>query len=85
MNRPVPINFNYYERESDHPDWDMIHEKAIERAQEIIPLIHKDSDDTIVDKAADKIRVAKSLATLAENFMINRKRWKQDEEAYACG
>lgn len=74
---PKALNFNFYKPKSDHPDWKKIHEEAIELARQIEPLIHKDSDDTIVDKTADKIRKAKSVATAVENYRINRKRWKE--------
>ncbi len=81
MLQPKPINFNHYKPKPGHPDWKAIHERAVEYAREIEPLIHKDSDDTAVDKAADRLRKAKSLATYTRNYFINRKRFKEGNHA----
>ena len=76
MIEPLPMKFSRYKRKDDHPDWKAIQEKAVSQAREIAPIIHKDSDDTVVDKAADAIRKAKSVATATGNYFENRKRWK---------
>ena len=81
MIEPRPLNFNFYRPRDGRPDWKAIHGEAVERAREIAPLIHKDSDDTLVDKTADAIRQAKSVATAADNFRINRKRWQEGNHA----
>jgi len=81
MYSPKSLDFSLYQRENDHPDWKAIHELAVERAREIIPLIHKDCDDTIIDHTADRLRVVKSLATFANNFRINKKRWQEGNHA----
>ncbi len=56
MINPLPLNFRHYQAREDHPDWKEIHDQAIEQAREIAPLIHKDADDSIIDKTADKVR-----------------------------
>ena len=81
MIEPKSLNFNFYSPRDGHPNWNAIHDTAIERAREIEPLIHKDSDDTSVDKIADALRKSKSVATAANNFRINRQRWKNDNHA----
>lgn len=76
-----PLKFRHYQPQDGHPDWKAIHEQAIEQAREIEPLIHVDADDTIIDKAADRLRKAKSLATAGQNYLINKKRWKEGNHA----
>jgi len=81
MIEPKPLNFNYYTPKDGHPDWKSVHERAVEYAREIEPLIHTDADDTAVDKAADQLRKAKSLATYTRNYLINRKRFREGNHA----
>jgi len=81
MIEPKPLKFEHYKPRDDHPDWKAIHEQAIAQAREIEPLIHTDADDTAVDRAADRLRMAKSLATAANNYRINRARWKDGNHA----
>ena len=81
MIKKEPIKFKHYKRKDDHPDWDAIHEKAVAQANEILPLIHTDKDDTIVDTTADKVRIAKSIASAGANFIENKKRWKAGNHA----
>ena len=85
MNKPAidpkPMNFRLYKPKADHPDWEKLHEQAVEEARQIAPLIHTDADDTLIDKSADRIRKAKSLATAINNYRINRKRWKDGNHA----
>jgi len=76
-----PLRFKHYTPSSDHPDWDEIHERAVEEARKIAPLIHTDHDDTVVERTADKLRQARSLATAAGNYRINRRRWKEGNHA----
>jgi molybdenum cofactor biosynthesis enzyme MoaA len=79
--KPEPITFRHYRPEGGHPDWKAIHEQAIEKAKEIAPLIHADAHDTLVDRAADRVRKMNSLATSINNYRINRRRWKQGNHA----
>lgn len=76
MIEPKPLLFRHYQPREDHPDWSAIHEQAIAEARAIAPLIHADADDTAVDRAADAIRKVKSLAKAAENYFINRRRFR---------
>jgi MoaA/NifB/PqqE/SkfB family radical SAM enzyme len=78
---PKTINFRFYRPQKDHPDWEAIHEQALKEAREIAPLLHTDADDTLVDRAADRIRKIKGLATAIDNYRINRKRWKRGNHA----
>jgi len=81
MIEPLPLNFSRYKPGDGHPDWKLIHDKAVAQAREIAPLIHKDADDTAVDKTADRVRKAKSLATAINNYRINRGRWNRGNHA----
>ncbi len=78
---PGKIEFKNYKPRQDHPDWDRVHARAVQKAAEVMPLIHKDSDDTLVDKAADKVRIARSLAAAMDNFRVNRRRWQEGNHA----
>jgi len=44
-------------------------------------VIHTDRHDTMVDKTADRLRKAKSLATATRNYFINRRRFQQGNHA----
>ena len=81
MIEPKPLSFRHYQPREDHPDWKDLHEQAVTLAREIVPLIHTDADDTAVDKTADRLRKAKSLATGAKNYFINRRRWSRGNHA----
>lgn len=78
---PRPMKFKRYVRKDDHPDWNAIHEEAVARARELAPLIHRDRDDTAVDKSADALRKMKGLATAGQNYLINRKRFREGNHA----
>ncbi len=81
MIKPKPIKFRHYKPGKGHPDWKKLHAQAVELAREIAPLIHTDADDTAVDKAADRLRKAKSLVTTVNSYKINRKRFKEGNHA----
>jgi len=76
MIEPLPIRFRHYQPGDGHPDWNDVHRRAVARAREIEPVIHKDSDDGAAMKAADLVRKAKSLGTATANYFENRRRWK---------
>lgn len=78
----VALKFNHYTPKKDHPDWAALHAQAIRQANEIIPLIHKDSDDTWRDRLDDRARILKSQATALNNFRINRQRLKNNNHAF---
>ncbi|HPO14469.1 MAG TPA: radical SAM protein [Candidatus Hydrogenedentes bacterium] len=75
------IAFRHYAQKEGHPDWDTLQAEAKRLADEILPKIHKDSDDTLKDRCADTWRAARSIATACNNYRINRRRWKQDNHA----
>ena len=81
MLEPKPLQFRHYQPRADHPDWKAIHEQAVAEARAIAPLIHTDAADTLAHKTADALRKAKSLATAAQNYFINRRRWRQGNHA----
>jgi MoaA/NifB/PqqE/SkfB family radical SAM enzyme len=60
----------------------MLQAQAIRQANEILPLIHKDSDDTWRDRAEDKVRRTRAAATALNNFLINRQRLKENNHAF---
>ena len=78
---PKPLKFNYYQPKAGHPDWKTLHEEAVALAREIEPLIHKDADDSWTDRIADRTRKASSLLTVANNYRINRSRFKSGNHA----
>jgi MoaA/NifB/PqqE/SkfB family radical SAM enzyme len=78
---PTPLHFKFYQPRADHPDWKAIHEQAVDQARAIAPLIHTDDDDTLIDRASDRLRKMKGLATAANNYLINRQRWQDGNHA----
>lgn len=81
MMEPRPLKFRYYRRKDDHPDWGAVYEEAAALARKIAPLIHRDSDDTAVDRSADALRKMKSLATAGRNYLVNRRRFRERNHA----
>ena len=78
---PAPLKFHHYQPQSDHPDWKAVQEQAVSEARAIAAQIHLDADDTIVVRAADRLRKLKGLATAANNYRINRGRWQAGNHA----
>jgi MoaA/NifB/PqqE/SkfB family radical SAM enzyme len=71
----------YYVHKDDHPDWDSLHGEARRLANQILPRIHTDRDDSLKDRCADGWRAARSIVTAGRNYWINRRRWRQDNHA----
>jgi len=81
MLEPKPLSFRRYRPREGHPNWQDLHEQAVILAREIEPLIHLDRHDTFQDRAADRLRQLRSLATGAQNYRINRRRWRRGVHA----
>ena len=75
------IKFNYYQAVEGHPDMDECQSEAQLLAEEIKPIILKDSDLTLKQRISSINRKSKGFKSLAENFVINRKRYKSGNHA----
>ena len=75
------MNFHHYSPKEGHPDFDACMEEALELAASIRPCIRKDEDLTAADRIRDAARKAKSLKKLAENYRVNRQRYKRGDHA----
>lgn len=71
----------YYTPRGGHPDLDACMGEARDLASEIRPHIKKASQLTVKDRLEDAARKAKGLATAAENFVINRRRYGKGDHA----
>ncbi len=74
-------HFKHYRPKEDHPDWADLHAKARAQVETVLPLIRSDADATLAEKAADRWRAARSVATAGKNYLINRRRWKRGDHA----
>lgn len=75
------MKFRLYRPKEGHPDFHACQEEARQLAEEIKPRIKKDRDITPADRMRDAARKAKSLKKLAENFRVNRQRYKIGDHA----
>lgn len=75
------MKFRLYRPREGHPDFNTCQEEARQLAEEIKPRIKKDRDITPADRMRDAARKAKSLKKLAENFRVNRQRYKIGDHA----
>ena len=81
MTGDTPFAFQHYSRKEDHPDWEALRAEARRLADVILPEIHKDSDDTVRDKAGDAWRAVRSIGTACRAYGINRSRWRHGNHA----
>ncbi len=81
MSESPKLPFKHYTPKEDHPDWAELHAKARAQVEEILPLIRTDADATLGERAVDRWRGARSVATAGRNYLINRRRWKQGNHA----
>ena len=75
------MEFHLYRPRPGHPDFDECLNKARELERLILPVITKDADLTRADRLRDLGRRAKAVRKHAENYYINRKRYRRGDHA----
>ena len=73
------MNFKYYTPQPGHPDLDACMAEAKRLARRIRPVILKDADLTAQDKLRDLLRKGKALRKTAENYLVNRSRYRRGD------
>lgn len=76
------IKFNYYKKKDGHADLKKCLEEADDLVKKITPIILKEKDLTLSDKTKDKIRRIKALKKSAENYLINKQRYHNNNHAF---
>jgi len=73
------MKFKLYEPKRGHPDFDKCRDQALALAKKIGPLVKKDADLSAAEKMRDALRRGKALGKLAENYYVNRKRYREGD------
>ena len=75
------MNFDLYKPLDGHPDFDECEAEAMDLAAEVRALIRQDHELRAADKVRDAARKAKSMKKLAENYIVNRRRFQKGDHA----
>ena len=75
------MNFDLYRPLDGHPDFDNCLAEATDLAAELRPLIRQDHELGAADRIGDVLRKAKSMKKLAENYIINSRRFRKGDHA----
>jgi len=75
------MDLRYYTPKGGYPDLSACMEEAQDLVLKIRPIIKKQAELTAADKMRDAARKAKALSAMAENFVINRRRYHRGDHA----
>lgn len=79
--RENDLKFSLYSPGPGHPDFADCFSEARELVAKIAPRIRRDADLTPRDKLEDGLRKARALRKVAENWAINRSRYRRGDHA----
>jgi len=75
------MDLKYYKPKPGHPDLEACLRRARELSESILPGILKDADLTPGDRWRDRVRRARALRRTAENYLVNRARYRRGDHA----
>ena len=75
------VSFDHYRPQAGHPDLHACLDEARSLAAGIAPVIGKDRDRSLGERAKNGLRKARALRKTAENLIINRRRYARGDHA----